>query len=82
MNQDDVTAEHARRISVWLIPMLRLLNRLRERMSARGFPSDDPLFEAVVRSAEAVRQLRAKLHTIEVYRAEDRPNWLKRPNSP
>ena len=68
MNSDDITPEHSRRLAVWLVPALLKLGKLRDRMKETGFPSDDVLYQAVATAHESIRTLRAKLHTIEMYR--------------
>jgi hypothetical protein len=46
------------------------LGRVRDRMKAKEFPVDDPLFRRVNDAAEAVRLLRLALHEVE---GRDRP---------
>jgi len=42
--------------------MLRYLNRLRDRMERRGFPSDDRLYAMVVEARDKVHRLCVELH--------------------
>jgi hypothetical protein len=58
MTYDDVTHDQALTLARWLTPTLRKLLALRERMEARGFPKDDPMYVKAAAAYEAVRQLR------------------------
>ena len=65
MTRNDVTPDQAWKISIWLIPAMLRLGKLHERMSATGFPADDPLMQKVTAAKEATRLLRLELHDLE-----------------
>ena len=62
MRSDDLTCEQARALKNKLGPMLGYLNRLKKRMSYRGFPPDDELLAAVIRAEAAVHELHVAAH--------------------
>jgi hypothetical protein len=43
-------------------PMLGYLNRLKRRMEKRRFPSDDKLFQTVLRAYDAIHELNVHVH--------------------
>ena len=81
MTSDDLTLAQLQRISRWMIPPLQLLTQLHERMKAVGFTKDDPIMQAVTLALETFRDMRAKFHTLEVYKIPDRPTWLRDPKA-
>ena len=79
MKSEDLTPAQLQRISRWMIPPLRLLTELHERMKARSFPKDDPFMQSVSLALETFRDMRSKFHTLELYANPDSPTWLRKP---
>ena len=62
MRSDDLTIEQTRALKNKIQPMLGYLNRLKKRMSYKGFPHDDELLQAVVRAEFAMHELHIATH--------------------
>jgi hypothetical protein len=61
MNADELTRAQCRALKNKLEPMASYLHRLRVRMQRRGFPSDDPMLQLVVKAGEAVHELHIEM---------------------
>jgi hypothetical protein len=57
MDSSQVTRRHARSIMAKVEPMRAYLYRLRDRMSRRGFPPEDRLFELMKQAEKAIDEL-------------------------
>ena len=62
MRSDDLTSAQAQQIKASIRPMLCYLNRLKKRMEKRRFPSDDGLFQTVLRAYDAIHELNVHVH--------------------
>jgi hypothetical protein len=62
MRSDDLTRDQARALKNKLQPMLGYLNRLKKRMTYRGFPPDDELLRLVCQAETAMHQLHVATH--------------------
>ena len=62
MNSRDLTAEQAKQTRQQLLPSLRYLAALRNRVQQCGFPADDPLRQRVEQAHDAVHRLTIELH--------------------
>ena len=62
MRSDDLTRDQARAIKNKLHGMLGYLNRLKKRMTFRGFPPDDELLIAVCKAELAMHGLHVATH--------------------
>jgi hypothetical protein len=51
MNSNNLSREQARQVHAALVPTLRYLNRLTERLNARSFPPHDRLYRGGVLDA-------------------------------
>ena len=62
MDSNDLTLAQAEAMRDKLIPYVRYLYKLRQRMVARGFTSSDPLYRATDCAYDAAQELTMKLH--------------------
>ena len=62
MRSDDLIREQARALKNKLQPMLGYLNRLKKRMTYRGFPPDDELLRLVCKAEMAMHELHVATH--------------------
>ena len=62
MRSDDLTCDQARALKNKLHGMLGYLNRLKKRMTFRGFPPDDELLIAVCKAEMAMHELHVATH--------------------
>jgi hypothetical protein len=62
MNSNHLSREQARKMHAALVPTLRYLNRLYERLNARSFPPDDRLYRAAFKAQAAMMELVMVLH--------------------
>jgi hypothetical protein len=62
MRSDDLTSAQAQKIKASIRPMLGYLIRLKKRMEKRRFPSDDGLFQTVLRAYDAIHELNVHVH--------------------
>lgn len=62
MTSDDLTPAQAEQVRAVVTRELRYLGRLRDRMTRRGFPPDDPLMWRVEEAFDAVHALSVELH--------------------
>lgn len=62
MEGHSLDPEHARQVRETLGPMLRYLNRLKERLLAVGFPPADPLTQLATNAYNALHALNVELH--------------------
>jgi hypothetical protein len=61
MNQESLTAEQLEQLHALILPSYRLLVKVLERMYARGFPIEDPLFFSATIAHDAVGRLLADI---------------------
>ena len=62
MNSNDLSKAQAKQMHAALVPTQRYLNRLYERLNARGFSPDDRLYRATVKAQAALGELVMVLH--------------------
>jgi hypothetical protein len=62
MNSNQLSREQGRTMQTALLPTLRYLNRLCERLNARRFPPDDRLYRAAFKAQAAMGELVMVLH--------------------
>lgn len=62
MDLSDLTPEQAARIGERIVPMLRYLSRLTDRMQQRGWSGNDPLYVRAWEARDALHELRVRLH--------------------
>jgi hypothetical protein len=62
MDSRQLTAEQAAKTREQLLPSLRYLQALRNRVQQRGFPPDDRLRQLVEQAHDAVHRLIVDLH--------------------
>ena|SRR5579859_3854374 len=62
MNGNNVTKEQAKKMHAALMPALRHINRLMERLNARGFLPNDRLYQASFKVQAAMSELVMTLH--------------------
>ena len=62
MNSNDLSKAQARKMHGALVPTLRYLNRLYERLNARSFAPEDRLYRATVKAQAALGELVMVLH--------------------
>jgi hypothetical protein len=62
MNSNNLSREQARTMHAALVPTLRYLNRLGERLNAKSFPPDDRLYRAAFKAQAALGELVMVLH--------------------
>jgi hypothetical protein len=62
MNSNQLSKEQGRTMHAALVPTLRYLNRLYERLNARSFPPDDRLYRAAFKAQTATMELVMVLH--------------------
>jgi hypothetical protein len=62
MKSEDLTRDQARALKNKLQPMLGYLNRLKKRMTYRGFPPDDELLQLVRQAELSMHKLHVATH--------------------
>jgi hypothetical protein len=62
MNSNQLSKQHARTMHAALVPTLRYVNRLCERLNARSFAPDDRLYRAAFTAQTAMSELVMVLH--------------------
>lgn len=62
VKSDDLKPEQARKLMATVAKQLRFLNRLCGRMSALGFPPNDPLWRAASEARNAMQDLHVASH--------------------
>jgi hypothetical protein len=62
MNSNQLSREQAKTMHAALVPTLRYLNRLTERLNARSFAPDDRLYRAAFKAQAAMSELVMVLH--------------------
>ena len=62
MNSNDLSKAQARKLHTALVPPLRYLNRLADRLNARSFSPDDRLYRAAFKAQAAMSELVMMLH--------------------
>lgn len=62
MDASDLRPEQLKRMSEALRPTTAYLLRLQQRMTATGFPSNDPLSQKVGEALKALRSVAMELH--------------------
>lgn len=62
MNSNNLSKAQAKKMHAALVPPLRYLNRLADRLNARSFPSDDRLYRAAFKAQAALGELVMTLH--------------------
>ncbi len=62
MNSNQLTKAQAKKMHTALLPTLRYLNRLTERLNVRRFPPDDRLYRATVKAQAAMAELVMTMH--------------------
>lgn len=65
MNSHNLSKAQAKKMHAALLPALRYLNRLADRLNARSFPPDDRLYWAVFKAQAAMSELVMTLHYLE-----------------
>ncbi len=65
MNSNDPSKAQAKQMYAALVPTLRYLNRLIERLKARNFPPDDRLYRAAFKAQAALSEQVMVLHRLE-----------------
>jgi hypothetical protein len=64
MSSNQLSREQARKMHAALVPTLRYLNRLYERLNANRFPPDDRLYRAAFKAQTAMMELVMVLHYV------------------
>jgi hypothetical protein len=62
MNSNNLSKAQATKMHAALVPALRYLNRLYERLNARSFPPEDRLYRAASKAQAAMGELVMALH--------------------
>jgi hypothetical protein len=62
MNSNDISKAQAKKMHAALVPALRYLNRLMERLNARSFSPEDRLYLATFNAQAAIGELVIVLH--------------------
>jgi hypothetical protein len=62
MNSNNLSRAQAKTMHAALVPTVRYLNRLTERLNARRFPPDDRLYRAAFKAQAAMCELVMVLH--------------------
>jgi hypothetical protein len=62
MNSNDISKAQAKKMHEALVPPLRYLNRLNERLNARRFSPEDRLYRAAFKAQTALSELVMVLH--------------------
>jgi hypothetical protein len=62
MNSNHLSKSQAKNVHEVLAPTVRYLNRLLERLNARGFPPDDRLYRAAFKAQAGMSELVMVLH--------------------
>jgi hypothetical protein len=62
VDSSNLTPEQLLKVRASIGRQLRYLNRLLERMTRRGFPGNDPLYQAALRAQAEVQGLYVALH--------------------
>jgi hypothetical protein len=62
MTSNQLTKEQAKKMYAAMVPTLRYLNRLCERLNERQFLPSDQLYRATLKAQDAMMQLTTTLH--------------------
>jgi hypothetical protein len=65
MRSSDLTRQQLSAIGDAITPSLQYLNKLLRRMQHRGFPDDDPVWQAARDAQRAMLKLSTELRTVE-----------------